>query len=59
MKICALSNKNRKNLNMHQEWRNLQKKNQSYRNLLKNVPAFTKIFKENIQLKAQTKQKTS
>lgn len=40
---------------MHQEWKNLQKKNQSYRNIIKNVPSFTRIFKENIQLKNQAK----
>ena len=40
---------------MHQEWKNLEKKNQSYRNIIKNVPSFTKIFKENVQLKTQAK----
>lgn len=29
--------------------------NQSYRNIIKNVPSFTRIFKENIQLKNQAK----
>jgi hypothetical protein len=45
MKICSTNNKNKKSLNMHQEWKNLEKKNLSYRNLIKNIPAFTKIFK--------------
>lgn len=38
---------------MHHEWKTLQRKNQAYKNLLKNVPAFTKIFKENIQMRSQ------
>lgn len=45
MKTCSSYKGKRNNLNMHQEWKNVEKQNASYRNLLKNLPAFTKIFK--------------
>lgn len=51
MKVCSQSSIVRKNINMHKEWKNLEKKNEAYRNLLKNMPAFTKIFHENILLR--------
>lgn len=51
-KVCSQSNKNKKVVNIHQEMKKIEKKNQAYHNLLKNVPAFTKIFKENLLLKS-------
>jgi len=45
MKACTNGYKGKKNINMHQEWKNVEKQNISYKNLLKNMPAFTKIFK--------------
>ena len=51
MKICSQRSQIRKNANIHKEWKNVEKKNEAYRNIIKNIPAFTKIFKENIILR--------
>lgn len=54
MKVCSQANNTKKKPNnMHHEWKVLQKKNETYKNLLKNMPAFTKIFKENVLMKEE------
>lgn len=51
--MCAQSSKARNSINIHHEWKHLEKKNQAYKNLIRNMPAFTKIFKENILLRTE------
>ena len=52
MKTCLNHSFARKgSLNMVGEWKNNEKKNLALTNLVKQFPAFTKIYKENILLK--------
>ena len=56
MKLCSQTSQVRKSVSVHREWKSLEKKNEAMKNLMKNFPAFTKIFKENILLRKELNQ---
>ncbi len=46
-------NKRKSNILSHSEWKKLEKKNVALMNLIKRMPAFTKIYRENMLLKQE------
>jgi hypothetical protein len=57
MKECTSQNlsKRRLSINKVSEWKNLEKKNVALATMVRQFPAFTKIYKENLLLKQERK----
>lgn len=53
MKKCLSSSnfQRKQNINIVKEWKNLEKRNISLTHLVKQLPAFTRIYKENLLLR--------
>jgi hypothetical protein len=53
MKTCLSSSQfqRKHNINIVSEWKNLERRNISLTNLVKRLPAFTKIYRENLLLR--------
>ena len=55
MKTCLGSSQvqRKQNINIVKEWKNLEKRNISLTHLVKQLPLFTKIYKENLLLRQE------
>jgi hypothetical protein len=55
MKLCLSSSnfQRKQNINIVKEWKNLEKRNISLTHLVKQLPAFSKIYKENVLLRQE------
>jgi hypothetical protein len=53
MKTCLSSShlQRKQNINIVNEWKNLERRNIALTNLLKRLPAFTRIYRENLLLR--------
>ena len=61
MKTCLTSSnfQRKQNINIVKQWKNLEKKNISLTHLVQQMPAFTKIYKENLLLRQERKTNNS
>lgn len=59
MKTCLSSSnfQRKQNINIVTSWKNLEKKNISLTHLVKQLPSFAKIYKENLLLRQERLQK--